>query len=90
MSEKDVEVHSSCKYDNSRTYHCPLAKGDIEVFRFGCDPVGVSCPYYMENKEINGYHCKRMLISNDIGENNAGCAYSQIKFFNLKLKKILM
>ncbi len=81
MSEEDADVRSSCTYDNSKTYNCPLAKGDIEVFRLGCNPVGVSCPYYVENTDRKGYHCKQMLIIGNIGETNAGCAYAKINFF---------
>ncbi len=81
MPEKDAEWGSSCRYDNSKTYSCPLTKGDVEVFRLGCDPVGVICPYYVENKDSEGYHCKQMLIIDDIGENNAGCAYAKIILF---------
>lgn len=81
MSEKDDEFRSSCRYDNSKTYNCSLAKGDIEVFRLGCNPVGVSCPYYEENNHAKGYHCNQMLLNDDIGENNAGCAYAKINFF---------
>jgi hypothetical protein len=81
MSEKNDEIRSSCSYDNSKTYSCPVAKGDIEVFRLGCNPVGVSCPYYWKNNDGKGYHCNQMLLIDDIDENDAGCAYAKIKFF---------
>ena len=83
MLEKDDEVRSSCRYDNRKTYNCPLAKGDIEVFRLGCNPVGVSCPYYTENNNNKGYHCDQMRLNDDIDENNAGCAYAKTKFFEI-------
>jgi hypothetical protein len=81
MPEKDAEFSPSWRRDNSKTHYCPLAKGDIEVFRLGCNSVGVSCPYYLENKDGKGYHCKQMLITDDIGENHAGCAYGMIILF---------
>ena len=81
MSEKDAEFGSSCRHDNSKTYTCPLAKGDIEVFRLGCNPVGISCPYYVKNEDSEGHHCRRMLLNDVVGENDAGCAYAKIVFF---------
>ncbi len=83
MSEKAAESRSYCQYDNSKTYHCPLAKGDIEVFRIGCNPLGISCPYYEENSDSKGYHCKQLLIIENISENNAGCAYAKIIRFEI-------
>ncbi len=80
MLEKDT-AKSSCRYDNSKTYNCSLAKGDIEVFRLGCSPRGVSCPFYVENKDHKGNYCKQMVIYSAVDENNAECAYAKIYFF---------
>lgn len=80
MSENNADK-SSCRYDNSKTYNCSLAKGDIEIFRLGCDPIGVSCPHYVKNRDHKGHHCKQITFYGAVDEGDAVCAYARIILF---------